>query len=408
MLKIFLPYFTILIIHFPLLTATTSLLLITMAGLKCSVCNYITSNTISDDSDITSKIKVLEIHSNAAHQVGYRQDNAGEPVDQQVGYRQDNGEGQVAQQVDVHQVGYRQDNVGGRLDQSWMNQSFPDSNPPIVQVPNDATAISPIFNIPHPNSSNEFEKVLAEPPTVTSKDPKNVETAALLKKRKITEVGNKEKKGRYDEDRELNTPSPPPAKPPTPCYSKTSLLSCMTEPVESPPSSPFSSTYADDGENNKLTDDDVKEMLDVDVDDEEDEDDEENGAVGESKDYSELFNESDSFVISDHESLRRSLKFQTFLRVEDRIEPSKFGSFMTEFAQKMRALNNITMESHKAIDKEHQVLFGSILVNHFSKWTGLSFLNEAEIKKKNNLEISIKNFDSRILGEAKITKGKKK
>ena len=409
MLKIFLPYFTILIIHFPLLTATTSLLLITMAGLKCSVCNYITSNTISDDSDITSKIKVLEIHSNAAHQVGYRQDNAGEPVDQQVGYRQDNGEGQVAQQVDVHQVGYRQDNAGGRVDQSWMNQSFPDSIPPIVQVPNDATAISPIFNIPHPN---EFEKVLAEPTTVTSKDPKNVETAALLKKRKITEVGNKEKKGRYDEDRELNTPSPPPAKPPTPCYSKTSLLSCMTEPVESPPSSPFSSTYADDGENNKLTDDDVKEMLDhdvdVDVDDEEDEDDEENGAVGESKDYSELFNESDSFVISDHESLRRSLKFQTFLRVEDRIEPSKFGSFMTEFAQKMRALNNITMESHKAIDKEHQILFGSILVNHFSKWTGLSFLNEAEIKKKNNLEISIKNFDSRILGEAKIIKGKKK
>ena len=39
--------------------------------------------------------------------------------------------------------------------------------------------------------------------------------------------------------------------------------------------------------------------------------------------------------------------------------------------------------------------------------TGLTFLNEAEIKKKNSLELSIKNFDSRILGKAKIIKGKK-
>ena len=81
---------------------------------------------------------------------------------------------------------------------------------------------------------------------------------------------------------------------------------------------------------------------------------------------------------------------------------------MTEFSQKIEALNAITAEAHKKIDKESHLLFSSILVNHFSKWTGLTFIDEAEIKKKNALELSIKNFDSRILGKAKIIKGKKK
>ena len=40
-----------------------------MSGLKCSVisCTYKTSDTISDDADISSKIKLLEIHTAAAH-----------------------------------------------------------------------------------------------------------------------------------------------------------------------------------------------------------------------------------------------------------------------------------------------------------------------------------------------------
>ena len=379
-----------------------------MSGLKCSVlsCNYNTSDTISNDSDITSKIKVLEIHSLATHQGVNQQGNAGGELDQQAGYKQDNTRVQLEQQV-----GCRQGNGIEELDQqNWINQSFPESNlVPILTVPNDATPIYNV-NIPPPGSSNnEFEKVVAEPTTVTSK---NVETVGPSQKRKLASSGNKEKKekkGRYDE-RELNTPSPLPAKPPTPCYSNNaSLLSCITEPVESasPSSSMFSSTYAEeDGENNKLTDGELNKMLsDLDDDDEEAVD---NGAVGKLNDYTELFNESDSFTVSDHESLRRSLKFQTYLRVEDRIDANKFSSFMCEFAQKMRCLNHITMEAHKAINKEHQTLFGAIMVNHFSKWTGMCFIDEGEIKKKNHLEISIKNFESRILAIGKIIKGKKK
>ena len=40
-----------------------------MSGLKCSVasCTYKTSDTISDDADISNKIKLLEIHTAAAH-----------------------------------------------------------------------------------------------------------------------------------------------------------------------------------------------------------------------------------------------------------------------------------------------------------------------------------------------------
>ena len=383
------------------------------SGLKCSVasCTYKTSDTVSDDTDIGSKIKLLEIHTAAAHQAGNRQDNAGGELDQQVGYRQDYAGAELNQQVADHQVGYGQDNAAGQVDQqSWINQSFPNSNLPIVQVPNDAEAIYNI-NIPHPDSSNEFENVLAEPTPGSSKNPKNVETVAPLKKRKLTASGNKEKKGRYDE-RELNTPSPPPpAKPPTPCYQNTSLLSCVTQAVMSPPpQSPslFSSTYADDNENRDLSDEDLQKMLEDHSDDEnqkEDEDIEEDEVLG--KDYSKLFNEDNSFVISDHESLRRSLKFQTYLCESDRLDPTRFASFMVEFAAKVRALNEITMDAHKNIDKEHHLLFSSILVSHFSKWTGLTFLNEAEMKKKNSLELSIKNFDSRILGTAKIIKGKK-
>ena len=370
-----------------------------MSGLKCSVlsCNYNTSDTISNDSDITSKIKVLEIHSLATHQGVNQQGNAGGELNQQTSYKQDNTRVQLEQQV-----GCRQGNGIEELDQqNWINQSFPESNlVPILTVPNDATPIYNV-NIPPPGSSNnEFEKVVAEPTTVTSK---NVETARPSQKRKLASSGNKEKKekkGRYDE-RELNTPSPLP-KPPTPCYSNNaSLLSCITEPVEpaSPSSSMFSSTYAeDDGENNKLTD----------LDDDDDEEAVDNGAVGKLNDYTDLFNESDSFTVSDHESLRRSLKFQTYLRAEDRIDANKFSSFMCEFAQKMRCLNHITTEAHKAINKEHQTLFGAIMVNHFSKWTGMCFIDQGEIRKKNHLEISIKNFESRILAIGKIIKGKKK
>ena len=119
-----------------------------MSGLKCSVasCTYTTSHTISDDSDIASKIKVLEIHSIAAHQAGYRLDNGG---------------GQVEQQ------------------QSWMNQTFPDSNPPVVPVPTDVT---PLFNtnIRHPDSSNEFQNVLAELTPESSKEQEFEEQDSLL------------------------------------------------------------------------------------------------------------------------------------------------------------------------------------------------------------------------------------
>ena len=145
----------ILFIRFsPIPGRTSPLLLISMSGLKCSVCNYNTSDTISNDSDITSKIKVLEIHSLATHQGVNQQGNAGGELNQQTSYKQDNTRVQLEQQV-----GCRQGNGIEELDQqNWINQSFPESNlVPILTVPNDATPIYNV-NIPPPGSSNnEFE-----------------------------------------------------------------------------------------------------------------------------------------------------------------------------------------------------------------------------------------------------------
>ena len=125
-------------------------------------------------------------------------------------------------------------------------------------------------------------------------------------------------------------------------------------------------------------------------------------------DYSELFVEDDSFTVNGLEALRRSLKFQTYLRPEDRLDPIKFGSFILEFSEKMKAVNVFRMEAHKSIDKEYNCIFNALLASHFSKWTGIQFCDESERKKKNVLDIIIKNFDTRILGKAKILKGNKK
>ena len=169
-----------------------------MSGLKCSVCNYNTSDTISNDSDITSKIKVLEIHSLATHQGVNQQGNAGGELNQQTSYKQDNTRVQLEQQV-----GCRQGNGIEELDQqNWIN-------PPIVAVPVGST---PIFNVaidqPHnvvesqivvaettPGSS--WEQVFEEQDSVLAKDSQNVET--------LTAGGSKEPE--FDKEQEQNSMS---------------------------------------------------------------------------------------------------------------------------------------------------------------------------------------------------------
>ena len=443
---------------------------IIMSGLKCSVasCTYKTSDTISDDADISNKIKLLEIHTAAAHTAAAHQVT---PAPTTVVTGADTiGAGQ---QTWMDQILQFQDYQGdAALTTTTTSAAI---NPPIVTVPVGST---PIFNVAIDQPHNDVESQIVVAETTPGSSPL---------KRKVEEVEFTDKKARNEEeDRELNTPTPEedrelntptpgssgeqvfeesqnvntptpeedrelntatPTRPSTPCYCKKaryeaepstqcyckkarydvdrevntppppkplyqkksihSIHSVQTQPVDSPPQSNYSSTFADDDD--ELSDQDLNKMLEEDVDDDDDENeigDEDSEIKG--KDYTHLFNEDDSFSVSDFEGLRRSLKFQTYLRQADRLDPVRFASFMTEFAQKIGALNSITADAHKKIDKEHHLLFSSILVSHFSKWTGLTFLNEAEIKKKNSLELSIKNFDSRILGKAKITKGKKK
>ena len=411
-----------------------------MSGLKCSVisCSYKTSDTISDGADIQSKIKLLEIHTAAAHS------SVAAPAPTTVV----TGVDTAGQQSWADQILQFQDY------QANVTTTSAAINPPIVTVP---AGSMPIFNVAIDPPRNDVQSQIFVAETTTG---------SSLLKRKVEELEFTDKKARNEEeDRELNTPTPEedrelntptpgssreqvfedsqnvntptpeedrelatPTRASTPCYCKKaryevepsthcvckkvkknirSIHSVQTEPVDSPPQSNYSSTFADDDD--ELSDQDLNKILEEDVDDDNDENengDEDSEIKG--KDYTHLFNEDDSFSVSDFEGIRRSLKFQTYLRQADRLDPVRFASFMTEFSQKIEALNAITAEAHKKIDKESHLLFSSILVNHFSKWTGLTFIDEAEIKKKNALELSIKNFDSRILGKAKIIKGKKK
>ena len=315
-------------------------------------------------------------------------------------------------------------------------------DPPIVSVPVDST---PVFDI----NFNDFvgtvsvgkepepEKIAMQPQQAGSSSMKdNYDPLLGTSKRKMPgdeeqlgsskrKEGGKKKNKKARSNEELNTP------PPTPSYNN--VLSCETVPVRSPSSvssaSPLSSTYAEEDEElNQILEDydftgneggnevtgndeegDVTDNEEVEVTGNEVGEVTANGeGIYPNNDYSELFVEDDSFTVNGLEALRRSLKFQTYLRPEDRFDPLKFGSFILEFSEKMKAVNVFRMEAHKSIDKEYNCLFNALLASHFSKWTGIQFCHESERKKKNVLEIIIKNFDTRILGKAKILKGNKK
>ena len=315
-------------------------------------------------------------------------------------------------------------------------------DPPIVSVPVDST---PVFDL----NFNDFvgtvsvgkepepEKIPMQPQQAGSSSMKDKYDPLLgTSKRKMPgdeeqlgsskrKEGGKKKNKKARSNEELNTP------PATPCYNN--VLSCETVPVRSPSSvssaSPLSSTYAEEDEElNQILEDyeftgneggnevtgndeegDVTDNEEVEVTGNEVGEVTANGeGIYPNNDYSELFVEDDSFTVNGLEALRRSLKFQTYLRPQDRLDPIKFGSFILEFSEKIKALNVFRMEAHKSIDKEYSCLFNALLASHFSKWTGIQFCDESERKKKNVLDIIIKNFDTRILGKAKILKGNKK
>ena len=117
--------------------------------------------------------------------------------------------------------------------------------------------------------------------------------------------------------------------------------------------------------------------------------------------YEEVFKKivDSSKIIPDHEALRLIIKNQTVLREEDRIPPSKFSPFMLEFTTNQLTLQRSTMNAVQSILKSHQEISNGLLMSQFSKFTGLSFLDSAERKKKNWLALGIRNFTQRVIGK---------
>ena len=117
--------------------------------------------------------------------------------------------------------------------------------------------------------------------------------------------------------------------------------------------------------------------------------------------YEEVFKKivDSSKIIPDHEALRLIIKNQTVLREEDRIPASKFSPFMLEFTTNQLTLQRSTMNAVQSILKSHQEISNGLLMSQFSKFTGLSFLDSAERKKKNWLALGIRNFTQRVIGK---------
>ena len=117
--------------------------------------------------------------------------------------------------------------------------------------------------------------------------------------------------------------------------------------------------------------------------------------------YEEVFKKivDSSEIIPDHQALRLIIKNQTVLREEDRIPASKFSPFMLEFTTNQLTLQRSTMNAVQSILKSHQEISNGLLMSQFSKFTGLSFLDSAERKKKNWLALGIRNFTQRVIGK---------
>ena len=125
---------------------------------------------------------------------------------------------------------------------------------------------------------------------------------------------------------------------------------------------------------------------------------------GHEEDYADIFmkqnEDSNRKAIPDHEALRLLIRNQTYLRREDRIPPSKFSPFMIEFSSHMLTLQRSTMAAIEGNIKSHKELSTGLMMCLFSKFTGLEFLDSTERKKKNWLNIGIKNFTERVLGKS--------
>ena len=121
------------------------------------------------------------------------------------------------------------------------------------------------------------------------------------------------------------------------------------------------------------------------------------------KDYEDIFKKQNEDVnrlpIPDHQSLRMMIKNQTYLRKEDRITASKFSPFMVEWSSNMMILQRSTMVAIQGLLKQHQEISSGLMMYIFSKYTGIEFIDESERKKKNWLNLAIKNFSERVIGK---------
>ena len=155
----------------------------------------------------------------------------------------------------------------------------------------------------------------------------------------------------------------------------------------------ISQTFEEDGNSEQ----------DVDREEEEDVGREEEDEQDVGKDYEDIFKKQNEDVnrlpIPDHESLRMMIKNQTYLRKEDRISASKFSPFMVEWSSNMMILQRSTMVAIQGLLKQHQEISSGLMMSIFSKYTGLEFIDESERKKKNWLNLAIKNFSERVIGK---------
>ena len=125
--------------------------------------------------------------------------------------------------------------------------------------------------------------------------------------------------------------------------------------------------------------------------------------------YEELFDldSNDKMSNKDHETIRKSLKTQTFLSKADRLPSERFAPFMREFSSEMFFLQKATNEAIREIYKNHNMLFQATVRSAFSKWTGMNFLTPSERKKPNHIQVGNKNFAEKILGSTKLLGGNK-
>ena len=200
----------------------------------------------------------------------------------------------------------------------------------------------------------------------------------------------------------------------TPLHASTPLsLNCTLPSINSPKETQnevadinsllgsISQTFEEDG--NAEQDVGREEEEDVGREEEEDVGREEEDEQDVGKDYEDIFKKQNEDVnrlpIPDHQSLRMMIKNQTYLRKEDRITASKFSPFMVEWSSNMMILQRSTMVAIQGLLKQHQEISSGLMMSIFSKYTGIEFIDESERKKKNWLNLAIKNFSERVIGK---------